>query len=168
MFRLPYTQDQCGSFLTAQRLISQKDIVDLDDTDRDEDEDKLEEDVFLVPDIDDDNEDINGRPHYIPPAPEYSYLDPTMTRDNDNDDDDITPDQQQEAWFELQNVSTYFIILSHFLVLCIFKDDTDICHCFCACNLCKILFVFGRIISISHPRQSMYHYLDLLVLHVEY
>jgi len=122
--RLPYTQDQCGSFLTAQRLISQKDIVDLDDTDRDEDEDKLEEDVFLVPDIDDDNEDISGRPHYIPPAPEYSYLDPTMTRDND-DDDDITPDQQQEAWFELQNVlhnlqpredpqpSEYFFLTDH-------------------------------------------------------
>ena len=73
--------------------------MDLDDIDRDEDEDKLEEEVFLVPDIDDDNEDINGRP-------EYSYLDPTMTKDNDDqDDDDITPEQQQEAWFELQNVS---------------------------------------------------------------
>jgi len=98
--RLPYTQDQCGSFLTAQRLISQKDIVDLDDIERDEDEDKLEEEVYLVPDIDDDNEDINTP--YVPQW-DYSYLDPTLTRDND-DDDDITPEQQQEAWLELQNV----------------------------------------------------------------
>ena len=80
--------------------------MDLDDIDRDEDEDKLEEEVFVVPDIDDDNEDINDRPQYIPRPPEYSYLDPTMTKDNDDqDDDDITPEQQQEAWFELQNVS---------------------------------------------------------------
>ena len=77
--------------------------MDLDDIERDEDEDKLEEEVYLVPDIDDDNEDINTR--YVPQW-DYSYLDPTLTRDND-DDDDITPEQQQEAWLELQNVSIF-------------------------------------------------------------
>ena len=82
--------------------------MDLDDIERDEDEDKLEEEVYLVPDIDDDNEDINEP--YVPQW-DYSYLDPTLTRDND-DDDDITPEQQQEAWLELQNVSKYFCFIS--------------------------------------------------------
>ena len=83
--------------------------MDLDDIERDEDEDKLEEEVYLVPDIDDDNEDINTR--YVPQW-DYGYLDPTLTRDNDDDDDDITPEQQQEAWLELQNVSKYFCFIS--------------------------------------------------------
>ena len=107
--RLPYSQSQCGNLLTAQRLISQDSLEDIDDNDNgdrnmysDDDDDN---NVYLVPDEDDDT-----------PARQYRYTAdtddgdsdlPLVMVDYDDRDDDMTDDQQQEAWTELQNVSKY-------------------------------------------------------------
>lgn len=119
--RLPYTQSQCGNLLTAQRLISQDSLEDIDDNDNEDgDRDTLSDDdndnnVYIVPE-----EDIQSRPYRYTADDDDSEI-PLVVVDYDDRDDDMTDDEQQEAWTELQNVihklkkpvMTEYIIIPH-------------------------------------------------------
>ena len=101
--RLPYSKDQCGDFLSAQRLISTDSLEDTDDIYREEGDspDSLEEQIYLVPEnYEQDQADFQPQP--------YIY------NQEDIDDEGLTLDQdympeedKQEAWLHLQNVSTF-------------------------------------------------------------
>ena len=113
--RLPYSQSQCGNLLTAQRLISQDSLEDIDDNMFSAADD--DNNVYLVPEDDDDEEDIQQRPpYYTADNNDDDSNVPLVMVDYDDRDDDMTEDQQQEAWTELQNVSTYlaFILVYEF------------------------------------------------------
>ena len=105
--RLPYSQDQCGDFLSAPRLISPDNFEDTDDIYREEGgtPDSLEEQMYLVPDnYEQDQTDFQPRP-YIYNQEDIEDEGPTLTDENDMPEED-----QEEAWLHLQNVSTHFII----------------------------------------------------------
>ena len=99
--RLPYSQDQCGDFLSAPRLISPDNFEDTDDIYREEGgtPDSLEEQMYLVPDnYEQDQTDFQPRP-YIYNQEDIEDEGPTLTDENDMPEED-----QEEAWLHLQNV----------------------------------------------------------------
>ena len=103
--RLPYSQDQCGDLLSAQRLLSPDNLEDTDDIYPEEGDtpDSLEEQIYLVPEnYEQDQEDFQPQP-YIYNQEDIDDEGPTLI------DEEYMPDlDQQEAWLHLQNVSTYF------------------------------------------------------------
>ena len=106
-FRLPYSQDQCGDLLSAQRLMAPDTLENTDDIYREEGDltpDSLEEQIYLVPEnYEQDQADFQPRP-YIYNQDDIEDEGPTLI------DDDFMPEEdQQEAWLHLQNVSTFSI-----------------------------------------------------------
>ena len=103
--RLPYSQDQCGDLLSAQRLLSPDNLEDTDDIYPEEGDtpDSLEEQIYLVPEnYEQDQEDFQPQP-YIYNQEDIDDEGPTLI------DEDYMPNlDQQEAWLHLQNVSNYF------------------------------------------------------------
>lgn len=101
--RLPYSQDQCGDFLSAQRLISPDSLEDTDDIYREEGDspDSLEEQIYLVPDnYEQDQADFQPQP--------YIYNQEDIDDEGHTLDQDYMPEEdKQEAWLHLQNVSTF-------------------------------------------------------------
>lgn len=98
--RLPYSQDQCGDFLSAQRLISPDSLEDTDDIYREEGDspDSLEEQIYLVPDnYEQDQADFQPQP--------YIYNQEDIDDEGHTLDQDYMPEEdKQEAWLHLQNV----------------------------------------------------------------
>ena len=105
--RQPYSRELCGTYITAQKLVPQDNLEqDLDDADL-EGDDKLE-DVFLVPDDVDDNEeeeDSQQQTFMLRPD-DYDGRHEAPLMIVEDGEDDMTDLEQQEAWLQLQNVST--------------------------------------------------------------
>ena len=93
--RLPYSQDQCGDFLSTQRLTPQ-DLEDPDDDYREgvDTPDTIDQQIYLVPEhYEQDQGDFQ--------PPQYIY-----NQDDIEDEDYMSEEDQQRAWLHFQSVST--------------------------------------------------------------
>jgi len=91
--RLPYSQDQCGDFLSTQRLTPQ-DLEDPDDDYREgvDTPDTIDQQIYLVPEhYEQDQGDFQ--------PPQYIY-----NQDDIEDEDYMPEEDQQRAWLHFQSV----------------------------------------------------------------